>query len=127
MKNSKLIRILYTALMPFILGSCTAVYAIAAKQTGVGIPCLFYTITGLYCPGCGMTRMIAAILDGDFTAAMHYNCAAFFLLPFGIIIYLCWAYRYITTGNLPLNKYENIALYALLIIFVVFGILRNIT
>jgi hypothetical protein len=36
-------------------------------------PCLIKSITGLECPGCGMTRAISSIFHGDIAGAFHYN------------------------------------------------------
>lgn len=36
-------------------------------------PCLFHQITGYYCPGCGITRAIIALLHGDFAASFWYH------------------------------------------------------
>ena len=52
----------------------------------ISIPCPFHFITGLYCPGCGITRMIKSILKLDFYQAFRYNQLLFILLPFFIII-----------------------------------------
>lgn len=35
--------------------------------------CPFYEITGLYCPGCGGTRSLTALLHGDVLLAFHEN------------------------------------------------------
>ena len=39
--------------------------------TGVGCPVKF--VTGISCPGCGMTRAWGAVLRGDFAAAFRYH------------------------------------------------------
>lgn len=36
---------------------------------GFSLPCPVYALTGLYCPGCGVTRMLLALLRLDFAAA----------------------------------------------------------
>ena len=35
--------------------------------------CQFHRLTGLNCPGCGMTRAAYALLHGEFLAALHDN------------------------------------------------------
>ncbi len=41
--------------------------------TGVGITCPFRAVTGWDCPFCGATRMGAALLSGDVSAALVAN------------------------------------------------------
>ncbi|WP_281270200.1 DUF2752 domain-containing protein [Roseimicrobium gellanilyticum] len=36
-------------------------------------PCFFASMTGLPCPGCGMTRATAALLKGQWSLAMKYH------------------------------------------------------
>jgi hypothetical protein len=42
--------------------------------------CPFKALTGIPCPGCGMTRAILAVTKGDFHGAFSYNPFSFFLL-----------------------------------------------
>src|SRR5277367_6162795 len=44
--------------------------------------CQFHRLTGLNCPGCGMTRALYALLHGDFITALHDNA----LFVAGLII-----------------------------------------
>lgn len=43
--------------------------------------CLWKTLTGWDCPGCGTQRMTHALLHGDLAAAWHANAFALCLLP----------------------------------------------
>ncbi len=45
-------------------------YALFVHATGLMIPCPFRLITGLKCPGCGMTHMCMSLLRLDFKAAV---------------------------------------------------------
>ena len=50
----------------------SALYA----TTGIGMPCLFRSVTGWSCPLCGGTRMGSALLHGDIASAFAYNPVA---------------------------------------------------
>lgn len=43
--------------------------------------CPFHRLTGLHCPGCGMTRAAHAALNGRIGAAFHFNPLGMILLP----------------------------------------------
>ena len=56
-------------------------YALWVRLTGLAIPCPFRAVTGLLCPGCGVTRLCLALLRGDFPAAWSANPVLLLLLP----------------------------------------------
>lgn len=56
-------------------------YLIFCRTTGLSLPCPFHAVTGLDCPGCGITRLMLALSEGDFDAAFHANEALFLLGP----------------------------------------------
>jgi hypothetical protein len=52
-------------------------------------PCIFRKATGIHCPGCGSTRALRALFQGDFLAALRYNplsVAVLFALPFLLVL-----------------------------------------
>lgn len=51
--------------------------------------CTFHRLTGLPCPGCGLTRAFCALTHGDVRAAWHFNP---FSLAFyaGCLLLLAW-------------------------------------
>lgn len=44
-------------------------------------PCFFRAISGLYCPGCGTTRAVSAVLGGDLVTAARMNPLLLLLGP----------------------------------------------
>lgn len=40
---------------------------------GQGFPCLFYHLTGFYCPGCGGTRAVRYLLQGRILKSIQYH------------------------------------------------------
>lgn len=101
-------------------------YAMFVKKTGIGIPCMFYKLTGLYCPGCGVSRMCLALLQRDIEKAFHYNVAIMITLPYFVWIGIDSAVAYIRNGIVKHTRRREIVLWIVLVFFVVFGILRNI-
>lgn len=109
-----------------LLGILGLLYYVFGKFTGLYIPCIFYKVTGWYCPGCGVTRMFHALLEGDFYRAFNSNEALFLLLPFFVIGFLVYIIRYIKTGTGKNSKAESFFIYLVLVIVILFGIVRNL-
>ena len=107
-----------------ILISFLIIYFILSELLDVGIPCLFYEITGYYCPGCGFTRVLFFLLKLDFYQAFRYNPLIFILI---IITGIYWLVKFILKKFMNISiEIPNYVYYILLIIVIIFGILRNI-
>lgn len=51
-------------------------------------PCLFANVTGLPCPGCGMTRAMGALVRGEGSTAMQFHPFAPGFLALGLLVAL---------------------------------------
>lgn len=106
---------------------CGAVYLYFHDPYRHPIPCTFYLLTGLYCPGCGAGRACYSILHLRFVDAFCYNPLMTILLPLiGLYIAVRAADWGITGGNHIDGKISAKALLWLLVIILIYGILRNI-
>jgi hypothetical protein len=101
-------------------------YILLHRLTGFTLHCPIRRITGLYCPGCGVGRMCFHLLRFDFAGAFRSNCVVLCLLPIGLITAAIHGYRYVRYGSGRLNRAEQIGLWVVVAILVLFGILRNI-
>lgn len=111
----------------FILGTLFGYKYINIKY-GFFIPCLFHKFTGFYCPACGITRCIFSILNGDFIKAFKYNQLVFVLIPILFLLFIYKCYLFITKKKDYINKkYYNLLYIFLLVSFLIFGVLRNIS
>lgn len=86
--------------------------------TNLGIPCPFFKVTGHYCPGCGITRAITALLGGDLKLAWHNNALLFFVPLVFIAYYTLRRYRF--------TKQAELVLYIAIGFALVYGLLRNL-
>lgn len=108
-------------------GLCAGLlYALFIRVVGFGVPCLFHTFTGLWCPACGVSRMCLALLRLDFAAAFRCNPAIFVLSPLGIAVAVRQAWLYVKTGRPHLSKAEMGIITFLIVALLVFGVWRNI-
>ncbi len=91
-----------------------------------GIPCVFRLITGLRCPGCGVTRMCICILHGDFAGAVRENMAVFCMLPAFALLLITRSVDYVRTGRRSLFRWENVMAWIMIAVLLAFGVIRNI-
>lgn len=88
--------------------------------------CPVYRYLHLYCPGCGSTRALAALLHGRVIDAMHYNPLFVALVPlllaFAVIVY----WKAIVRNQLAWPQIPTPALTFFLGLIAVFTIARNL-
>jgi len=98
------------------------IYKFINIKYGFGIKCIFNEITGLYCPGCGITRLIFYILEFDFYKAFRSNCLVFIYLIISCLLFI--DYKINNKKCLYYKMNNNIWIF-ILIVTIVFGVLRN--
>lgn len=93
---------------------------------GIHIPCMFKKITGLYCPGCGVTRMCMNLIKLNFYEAFRSNQVCFFVFPVLAVIFARRAYCYVKYGAVKNEKWMSVIVVIIIIVLLIFGIFRNI-
>lgn len=89
--------------------------------------CQLYRITGLYCPGCGSTRCLYAMIHGQFVEATRQNIIAFVALPIFGIYAVFWSWAWLL--GKPVRKRWNTKPWlvaGIITLLIAFGILRNL-
>ena len=88
--------------------------------------CPLHAMTGLNCPGCGLTRGFHALLNGDVLTALHFNA----LLPvFGFVFAYLTLSMFLTAvrgRGLSWNFFSPAVLYGFLFVVAAFFVLRNL-
>lgn len=121
-KRQRLLRLLLTlaALAAAGLG-----YALVFRRFG-GIPCLFRKVTGLLCPGCGVSHMCVSLLEGDLASAWRYNPALLCISPMFAALCADIAVRYVREGDMRPHKWANVLLWIMIVVLLLFGLARNL-
>lgn len=71
-----------------ILVAAGIIYYLVIRYTDFSIPCLFYKITHLKCPGCGITHMIYELSLFHWRKAMQANYFLFWTAPLLMVFFL---------------------------------------
>ena len=91
------------------------------------LPCVFYFLTGLYCPGCGAGRASYSLLHGQILDAFSYNPLMTILLPFIGLYVVARGMDWVISGENHVDGRISVRLLvAVLILIFVYGVLRNI-
>ena len=108
-----------------IVLSVLVAYLVWVLLTDIKLPCMIYQLTGFQCSACGITRMFLSILKFDFVSAFFFNPYLFVSLPILAVCILVTEINYIRNGKYNFRVVKYI-LFAELIGFIVFGVLRNV-
>lgn len=88
--------------------------------------CPLYAMTGLACPGCGLTRGFHALFHGDLLTAIDFNALIpLFVLIFGLLFVSLVLVAVRGRGFLKMNQSPKL-LIGFFVLLVVFGVLRNL-
>lgn len=101
-------------------------YLCAIRLFGRGFYCPVWLATGLYCPGCGVSRMCLRLLRLDLAGAFRANALLLMALPALVGLCLAHVVRYVKTGPGGTPRWEERSWLALAGLFLVYGALRNL-
>lgn len=86
--------------------------------------CVFHRFTGLWCPGCGNTRSVNAMLHGHFLLAVRNNIS----LPFIAVVLTCFYIELVFSifgKNIRILTRKAWVWWTVLALFGVYFIVRN--
>ncbi|HWW00964.1 MAG TPA: DUF2752 domain-containing protein [Candidatus Acidoferrum sp.] len=87
--------------------------------------CLFHSVTGLLCPGCGSLRALHQLFHGHVVAAFHLNPLLFICLPFFLWNGVARLVRHVT-GQPRARSLRAVWFWLFLGSALMFGVLRNL-
>jgi hypothetical protein len=109
------------------LGTCLYVGLVTPTATTVPMPCPLHSITGLWCPGCGATRGMHALLTGHPMEALGFNLLLIAIVPLALYGWASWT---LTTAGRPVLPHPRVVpawvWSAAMGLAVTFAVLRNL-
>jgi hypothetical protein len=90
-------------------------------------PCLFHAATGLWCPGCGLTRGTHHLLNGDLVASLGSNVFTPLVVVGIALAWFAWLSNSFGRPVRSVGQWLPPRVSAMLMVtLVVFGVLRNL-
>jgi hypothetical protein len=87
--------------------------------------CPIYVTFHVYCPGCGATRALAALLHAHFAEALHFNPFVVVLLPFFLAYFAAAYWNAIRSEKFLWPRIPSAVIQAFCAAAVLFAIFRN--
>ena len=126
MSNELVTRRVTVAMIWFAaLTACVYAFVFEPGKTGLFPACMFRTLTGLACPGCGSTRALHQLLHGHVGNAFVLNPLLLIALPillYVLVRHTAWAIN----GVEPVrNRLPASVIYAMFFLLLSFWVIRN--
>jgi len=107
------------------LAGAAVLYGFPPERYNFYPQCPVFRYLHVYCPGCGATRALAALLHARIAEALHYNALAVLLAPV-LLAYFAIAYWKARRDEVFIwPRVPAMGLTALLVMSAAFGVLRN--
>ena len=112
--------------VPAAIAACLLLFYFNPTQYAFYPRCTLYTLTGIYCPGCGCLRAIHQLSHGQVLSALHDNL----LLVAGLILLgvdgAQFLYRRMNSGSAQLWVMRPMVIKCGIAVIILFAVLRNI-
>lgn len=109
-----------------LLAGAAYVAAVDPSDHTVLPPCPFRALTGLWCPGCGLTRATHHLLRGDVVRALQFNAFVVVILAALVATWTAWTMR---AAGRPVGWVARIPVRAQVaagVVLLAFAIVRNL-
>jgi hypothetical protein len=111
------------------LGLVAGIYILTTvppTETSFYPKCMSYTVLGTHCPGCGTTRALHSLLNGEIRQSLTYNL---WVLP--ALCYLglsVMRYAWQRAWGMPRKplKWPTLLIWVMVALYISYGVLRNI-
>jgi hypothetical protein len=119
-------KILNGILLLLLIGVAVLFFVLDPNKYTIFPKCMFHSLTGAYCPGCGSQRALHSLLHLNLAAVVDYN---FLFLPAALFIlyhYLHPLLNKLFGWKLPNLFYKKYTPWVVFAVVVTFWILRNL-
>ena len=102
------------------------VYAVPIRLGEVGTECWIHRTGGIYCPGCGGTRAVFALIHGRIFLSAWYHPAVLYAVVLYLVFMLRGAVTLCTKGRLPFMRWRLGYVYGGIAVILIQFLVKNV-
>ena len=116
--------ILFVGVIIFI-GGLVLLHVLGLDWVAQGAPCTILRFTGWYCPGCGGTRAVKALLHGRILASFLYHPAVVYLAAWTVTFFIWQSLHYLSRRRIRGFRYQNWQMWVAAGLFLLNFLIKN--
>jgi len=119
-------KILNGILLLFLIGVAVLFFVLDPNKHTIFPKCMFHSLTGAYCPGCGSQRALHSLLHLDIAGVVSYN---FLFLPAALFVLYHYIHPLLNRffgWNLPNLFYKKYTPWVVFAVVMAFWVMRNL-
>ena len=89
-------------------------------------PCLLYDMMGLYCPGCGGTRAVYYLIEGNWLLSFKYHPVILYTVFFVGSYVISHTLNIFTKGKIKAMQFRTVYFYIMIAIILIQCIIKNV-
>ena len=115
-------------LVALAAGGVSYVALVPPSESSFLPKCWLYSYTGLHCPGCGLTRSLHALCNGQIVQALAYHPLSLLVLPYLFVVLTrgLWEWAWGTPPRPARRRTPRWATVTFVVLVVAFSVARNI-
>lgn len=87
--------------------------------------CVFHAATGYYCPGCGGTRAVIALLHGDLLTSWYYHPFVIYMTIYYFLYEISNSFSIVTRGRVRGLRFCPLVFYIGIVIIIAQWLIKN--
>lgn len=103
-------------IIAFFVGGPFILLYISKMDSGIYPPCVLYSLLGIYCPGCGGTRAVKALLHGQIIQSLYYHPLVLYTAVIYLVFMLSQTISLLSRGRIKGIHFHYWFLYGALVV-----------
>ncbi len=125
-KNTSSDRLIYYIILFILTLFLVIIFSILYFDIQPPKLCIFNKYTNLYCPGCGGSRAIKSMINGEFLKSLYYNASILPSFIFSVIYTISHTISILSSNKIKAMRFYPIYVYICIFVILTQCLIKNI-